>query len=68
MVFETIKEHELFQLFINCNKDYVKTQELENIDKSSMESFWQTVLFEELYSYWLIVSNDLESFNQDKLQ
>ena len=41
--FETIKEHELFQLFINCNKDYVKTQELENIDKSSMESFWQTV-------------------------
>lgn len=66
--FETIKEHELFQLFINCNKDYVKTQELENIDKSSMESFWQTVfLFEELYSYWLIVSNDLESFNQDKL-
>ena len=66
--FETIREHELFHLFINCNKDYVRTQELENIDEASMYSFWKIVfLFEELYSYWLIVSNDLESFSHEKL-
>ena len=46
-----LKEHELFQLFINCNKDYVKTQELENIDKSSMSLLADGFLFEELYSY-----------------
>ncbi|RCK59278.1 putative E3 ubiquitin-protein ligase HUL5 [Candida viswanathii] len=66
--FDTIKQHELFNLFVTSKNDYIKTDELEKFDKHSMDSFWQTVfLFEELYSYWLIVSNDLESFNDDKL-
>ncbi|KAL6452038.1 HUL5 E3 ubiquitin-protein ligase HUL5 [Candida maltosa Xu316] len=66
--YETIQQHELFDIFINSKNDYVKVEDLEHLDKHSMESFWQTVfLFEESYSYWLIVSNDLESFKDDKL-
>lgn len=66
--FDTIKQHELMNLFMTSKTDYIKTDELKKFDKHSMDLFWQTVfLFEELYSYWLIVSNDLESFNDDKL-
>ena len=66
--FDTMKQHELMTMFLTTTNDYIKTEELEKFDKHSMDLFWQTLfLFEELYSYWLIVSNDLESFNDDKL-
>lgn len=54
------------------NHDYVSAEELQSIYKdipsSIVQNFWRTLLtFEELYSYWLIVSNDSESFNAEKL-
>lgn len=53
-------------------KDYYKPldfQELyRGLDSLYINNFWKTLYtFEELYSYWLIVSNDLESFADDKL-
>lgn len=44
-------------------------QEIVTIDISQNASdFWNIVyLFHESYSYWLLVSNDFESFNEDKL-
>ncbi|KAG7665146.1 HUL5 [[Candida] subhashii] len=70
--FDSIRRDPLFKLFTSKGIDYVKRDQLQQLSsklgESSVESFWNTVfLFEESYSYWLIVSNDLESFSDDKL-
>lgn len=47
--------------------DLTKLYEKLDLDRE-VSRFWKTLFtFEELYSYWLIVSNDLESLNEDKL-
>ena len=64
-LFNRMKDNTTYQEFIsnNDNKDYMNNMLVEEKD-----DFWKIVYtFEELYSYWLIVSNDLESFNEDKL-
>ncbi|CUM54551.1 uncharacterized protein AC631_02252 [Debaryomyces fabryi] len=54
------------------NYDYLRSDDLiqlySKIPVNLVSNFWKTLYtFEELYSYWLIVSNDLESFSEDKL-
>lgn len=54
------------------NYDYLRSDDLiqlySKIPENLVSIFWKTLYtFEELYSYWLIVSNDLESFSEDKL-
>ncbi|ODV77755.1 uncharacterized protein CANTADRAFT_54160 [Suhomyces tanzawaensis NRRL Y-17324] len=72
--------HRIQKVHENGN-DYLKLEELrrlldsdvamEGLDltgATSRLSFWKAIYaFEELYSFWLIVSNDLESFHDDKL-
>lgn len=53
-------------------KDYLKQDDFEilyeKLEPLHINNFWKTLYtFEELYSYWLIVSNDVESFADDKL-
>ncbi|RLV92016.1 putative E3 ubiquitin-protein ligase HUL5 [Spathaspora sp. JA1] len=61
-LYRAIKEDKSFKLFTNYKQDYI----VGDIDHNDM--FWELVLlFQKSYSYWLIVSNDLESFAQDKL-
>ncbi|EGW30711.1 uncharacterized protein SPAPADRAFT_155857 [Spathaspora passalidarum NRRL Y-27907] len=63
--YQTIQGNEIFDMFLNSDKDYIPSEQLET---HSNDKFWKLVLlFEKSYSYWLIVSNDLESFADDKL-
>ncbi|CUM62838.1 uncharacterized protein PRCAT00000396001 [Priceomyces carsonii] len=53
-------------------QDFVRSDEVltlyDHLNESSILRFWKTLYtFEELFSYWLIVSNDMESFHDDKL-
>ncbi|CAI5759573.1 unnamed protein product [Candida verbasci] len=60
--FRTIKQDAIFKHFTTTGQDYIEKEQFTN------KSFWSVVyLFQETYSYWLIVSNDLESFADDKL-
>lgn len=72
--YEQISQDIIYKEFmaVSDTKDYLRSEDLIllytklNAEKD-VDRFWKTVFtFEELYSYWLIISNDLESFN-DKL-
>lgn len=54
------------------SKDYLDSQDWSSIYNEvpvdTVSEFWKVLYtFEELYSYWLIVSNDTESFSDKKL-
>ena len=73
--YDNIKLHSVYKEFeetIESGKDYIPPQQFKVLyeDNNDYEKtqFWKGLFtFEELYSYWLIVSNDLESFNPEKL-
>ncbi|KAG2733004.1 hypothetical protein G9P44_003994 [Scheffersomyces stipitis] len=74
--FAQLESHEIYQKLISqtveTGKDFLIKPQIEelytNMDAHSIGFFWKTLYtFQELYSYWLIVSNDLESFQEDKL-
>ncbi|KAK6456691.1 ubiquitin-protein ligase [Scheffersomyces xylosifermentans] len=75
--YSKLVSHPIFAAIVKAateeNHDYLKKENLDEVykfipDKASIEFFWKAIYtFEELYSYWLIVSNDLESFQDDKL-
>lgn len=72
--FNQLCHHELYVNFktILARKDYLDSQDLNSVlqalSPASVADFWKMLYtFEELYSYWLIVSNDTESFSDDKL-
>lgn len=61
-----------FKQFYYEKIDYLNStqiQELyETLSEVQISKFWKILItFEEVYSYWLIVSNDLDSFSHDKL-
>lgn len=72
--FNQLCQHELYLTFktLLAHKDYLDSQDLNSVfqalSSASVADFWKMLYtFEELYSYWLIVSNDTESFSDDKL-
>lgn len=73
--FNELKNDPIYKFLENTseNDDYAKVDDLKKIycklqHENSIDRFWKTLFtFEEFYSYWLIVSNDLESFADDKL-
>ncbi|CAK7911274.1 E3 ubiquitin-protein ligase Hul5p [[Candida] anglica] len=76
LIFSFIQSHPLYRLFLKKSDeggDYLTYQELYQCQKNTSAQvsripFWKLIFtFEELYSYWLIVSNDVESFSNDKL-
>lgn len=64
--FKELVEQDIFKQFIEAEKtyDYLLSTQLQSLLKDpSRFVFWNLLYtFEELISYWLIVSNDLESF------
>lgn len=64
--------YQRIESLLKSDKDFLSSSEIvklyENSNKTEIDYFWRVLLaFEELYSYWLIVSNDAESFEQGKL-
>ncbi|KAK6201524.1 ubiquitin-protein ligase [Scheffersomyces amazonensis] len=74
-LFGAIKSHHIYQGFLQFsqrNQDYVRYDQInqvyETINESEIKTFWDLIsTFEEVYSYWLVVSNDIESFSDDRL-
>lgn len=73
--YNQLRKHPIYEFFeqkYQENYDYLRYEDLVKLylklTENSITTFWKTLYtFEELYSYWLIVSNDLESFSEDKL-
>lgn len=66
LFYNQILTTDIYKAFSENEGDILNTHQLEQL--SPPLYFWKSVYaFEELYSYWLIVSNDLESFQDDKL-
>ncbi|CAH6718493.1 probable E3 ubiquitin-protein ligase Hul5p [[Candida] jaroonii] len=73
--FNQIQQHNIYKLLsdaFDSKRDYVKYDTImelyEDYKDYEIKNFWNILYtFEELYSYWLIVSNDLESFDDSKL-
>lgn len=66
-----LKSHAIYRAMESA-QDYLTSDSVSELYLSlaplSISNFWKTLYtFEELYSYWLIVSNDFESFESDKL-
>lgn len=67
-----LRSHPIYKAIELLQLDFLPPDSINNLYSSltplSISSFWKTLYtFEELYSYWLIVSNDYESFDPDKL-
>lgn len=61
-----LSQDPIYRCILDCREDYVSGAEWNTVNSAS--PFWDTLFtFEELYSYWLIVSNDLETFDDEKL-
>lgn len=73
--FDQIQKDPIYKLLTDSfgsDQDYVKYETIMEAYKElkdyEIKNFWNILYtFEELYSYWLIVSNDLESFDDSKL-
>ena len=66
LFYNQILTTDIYKAFSENEGDILNSRQLEQL--SPPLYFWKSVYaFEELYSYWLIVSNDLESFQDDKL-
>lgn len=74
-LYDQLKNDQVYKLIeakIDEGYDFLRSHELLNIyssiTDSSISRFWKALYtFQEFYSYWLIVSNDFESFSDDKL-
>lgn len=68
-----LKENVLYKAFeVSTSNGFLSAADLSDllreVPETNQASFWNLLLtFEELYSYWLIVSNDLEIFSTEKL-
>lgn len=69
-----LRSHPLYQSISQVlhNKDYLDNADVSSLRSSASEAeiadFWKLLCtFEELYSYWLIVSIDTETFSGQKL-
>lgn len=68
-----LKKNTIYQALEDlASRDFLTADNLSklytDIPEATQVNFWNTLFtFEELYSYWLIVSNDLETFSSDKL-
>lgn len=69
--FQELRRDPIFQHFLQAEatKDYLLGDDIEQSrDLLSNSMFWNTLYtFQEIMSYWLFVSNDLESFSEDKI-
>ncbi|KAK6465852.1 ubiquitin-protein ligase [Scheffersomyces coipomensis] len=74
-LFSAIKSHAIFKGFLSYtfqHQDYVRFSQINQIygplKEVDIRVFWDLIsTFEEVYSYWLIISNDLESFSKERL-
>lgn len=68
--YEQISENIIYQEFMaySSSKDYLRYADIIRVypkEDKEVDRFWKTLFtFQELYSYWLIVSNDFESFSE----
>lgn len=68
--YDQISENIIYKEFMtySASKDYLRYEDLIKVypkEDKEVDRFWKTLFtFQELYSYWLIVSNDFESFNE----
>lgn len=68
LFYNELKASPVYAAFVTLEKDFLTVFEMQQVTKEESDFFWKIVYsFEELYSYWLLVSNDVESFQEDKL-
>ena len=66
--YNEIRSHKIFEAFVNEESDYLKSEQLAQLYDKNNDDYWRLIYtFTELLSYWLIVSTDAESFNDEKL-
>lgn len=69
--FQELQGDPIFEHFLQAeaSKDYLLGSDIEqNRSLLSNSMFWNTLYtFQEIMSYWLFVSNDMESFSEEKI-